>query len=244
MIKNIDKNLLNKLKDENKSLNEIYKITGYSKNSIYGYYYRNFGKGVLKKESKQILEISNLQREVLFGILLGDSNLTYNGYSYIGRNNHSIKQEIYCKHKIKLLNGLVSKISYTTIIVNNKNYDTCYFSFKANENLKEFYEMFYDTGKRDVPKDLSLLTPLAMAMWFMDDGTARSGCTISIATCSFSSEGLNRLQKHLKKVYKLDTKITKENKLDFTAKSGKRFYELVVKYIIPEMMYKFKDLNF
>ena len=46
-----------------------------------------------------------------------------------------------------------------------------------------------------------------MAWWFMDDGYASSGCSISIATCSFSLEGILRLKDFLKKIYDLNIEI-------------------------------------
>lgn len=81
-----------------------------------------------------------------------------------------------------------------------------------------------------------------MAWWFMDDGTASGKCSISIATCSFSIEGLLRLKAYLKNNYDIDIIIRKDFKIYFLTESAKKFYELVKDFIIPEMMYKFKYL--
>ena len=240
----INKELLNSLRQEGKTYQEIIEITGYNSNTIYGYYNRVFGKiDSQNKKPKQSITITQNQKEILFGILMGDSNLQCYKGIYLGRNNHSKKQLNYCKYKQSLLNNITYPVKETVIKVKDKEYETCYFCFKSNTELKYFYDLFYINNKRDVPKDLSLLTPRAMAFWFMDDGSARSGYTISIATCSFSLDGLLRLQKFLLDKYKLETTITKEFKLDFKSESGRKFYNLVKEFIIPEMQYKFKYLN-
>ena len=91
-------------------------------------------------------------------------------------------------------------------------------------------------------EDLTLLTPKAMAWWFMDDGTTSGKCSISIATCSFSIDGLLRLKEYLKTTYDIDITIQKDFKIYFPSNSAKKFYELIKDFIIPEMMYKFKYL--
>ena len=95
-------------------------------------------------------------------------------------------------------------------------------------------------NKKDVPNDLSLLTPRALAWWFMDDGTSSGKCSISIAACSFSLEGLLRLQKYLKSKYDISVTIQKDFKLYFHAESAIKFYNLVKDFIHEDMMYKFK----
>ena len=103
--------------------------------------------------------------------------------------------------------------------------------------------MFYSSGKKRIPKNLDLLTPKAMALWFMDDGTASSRCSISIATCSFDIDDLIRLKHFLKNKYNLNITIQKDFKIYFSADSARIFLKLTEKYIIPEMMYKFKFVN-
>jgi len=236
--------LLNKLLSEGNSYKEIVQKTGYNSNSVYGYFYKKFGKlNDRNKSRRQIIKISNFQNEVLFGTLLGDGNIQKFGKSFIGRTNHSISQKDYCLYKQSLLNNLTYNVKYVDKTVNNKIYKQCYFCLKPNESLKDLYNMFYSKNKKDIPLDLSLLTPLAMAIWFMDDGTASSKCSISIATCSFSLESLLRLQKYLLDTYNIKITIQKDFKIYFEVKSAKIFYELVKPYIIDSMMYKFKFLN-
>lgn len=246
MNKKLDKKVLENLYLQDKSYKEIAEITGYNRNSVNGYFYRTKGKMEdSRKYRRNSIEISDEQKEIIFGTLLGDGNIQrQKTRSYSGRYNHSIKQEVYCYHILNKLSPLVSEMKYATVIGGNgKQYKTCYFYFKNNLNLEPFHQTFYKNGVKDVPKDLSLLTPLAMAYWFMDDGTASGGCSISIATCSFSLNGLLRLKNYLLERYGIEITIQKDFKIYFKSKSAIIFYELVQEYVIPEMMYKFKSLN-
>ena len=246
MGKRLNTVLLEELYNKNKSYKEIIEITGYNRNSVNGYFHRT--KGPMedsRKFRRNSLEINDIQKQILFGTLMGDGNLQKQKVkSYTGRYNHSIKQLAYCEHLRQKLGHLCSDVKFADVIGSNgKIYNTCYFILKNNLNLEYFYNIFYKDKKRDVPLNLELLTPLAMAYWFMDDGTASGNCSISIATCSFSLEGLLRLKKYLKKTYDIDITIQKDFKIYFEAKSARIFYTLTKDYIIPEMQYKFKFIN-
>lgn len=231
---------LEELYQQNKSYKEIAQITNYTLSSVNGYFYRTKGKMPDRnKYRRQTIPITQIQQEILFGVLMGDGWLTKVINSYQGRVNHSIKQEQYCIHLEQQLQPLTYGCKCHDKYTNNKKYREIYFCLKPNTNLQTLYDMFYQP-KKHVPNDLTLLTPRAMAYWFMDDGTASSRCSISIATCSFSYNDLKRLVCYLKQQYDLDVTIQKDFKLYFSAESGRKFYNLVKPYIIPEMQYKFK----
>lgn len=245
----LDHNLIEKLIKEGKSYKEIVEITGYKKNSVYGWCLRKYGKLADKQGSRrQTIPLTQEQKEYLFGTLMGDGNLqTFdkNKNTAFGRTNHSIKQLEYCKFKQRLFDNLSYQVKFSKAYNKkyNKYYERCYFCFKPNTELLPIYEMFYHNGKKDVPEDLTLLTPKALALMFMDDGTASGNCSINIATCCFSLDGLLRLKNYLKEKYDLNTTIQKDFKLYFAAESARKFYKLVKDYIIPEMLYKFKYLS-
>lgn len=239
----LDYELLISLKEKGNSYKEIVEITKYPKNSVYGFFIRNFGKLEDRNKSRrQIIDISQLQKEIIFGLLMGDGSIQKVINSYQSRTNHSLKQIEYVKYLVGKLNNL----TYGLKISESKNsikYPQCYFCLKPNENLKEFYDMFYIDKIKKIPDDLSLLTPLAMSIWFMDDGTASGRCSISIATCCFAIDDLNRLSNYLKLKYDINTVVRKDKRLYFNANGGRKFKELVNDYIIDEMKYKFKYIK-
>lgn len=244
MRQKLDKELLETLYSQNISYKEIAQRTGYSENSVNVYFWRTKGRMVdISKFRRTAIPISQAQREILFGTLMGDGNIQKQKVAgYLGRYNHSASQLAYCRHIAELLGDLVSPVREYTKVTATKSYDGCYFTLLNNINLKEFHDMFY-RPKKDVPLNLELLTPRAMAFWFMDDGTASGRCSISIATCSFSLEGLLRLKDYLHTRYGLSVTINREFKLCFSAESGRKFYDLVKDYILPEMMYKFRFVD-
>lgn len=241
MKEKIDKTLIINLVQEGFSYKEIIDITKYNKNTVYTFCLKTFGKLLDRNRSRrQSIEITQEQSEVIFGQLLGDGNLRKIKNSYQGRINHSEKQEVYCRYKQNLLKNLTYTPKKTVTILKNKEYQKIYYCMKPNENLKIFYNMFYNNNVKDVPNDLSLLTPKALAIWFMDDGSASGRCSISIATCSFSKKELEKLQKYLLVKYELKTTIQKDKKLYFSAESARKFYKIVQPFMIKEMLYKFK----
>ena len=125
-------------------------------------------------------------------------NISRHVKTYRGTECHSIKQVEYLNYKKSLLNNLCGKEILETTIVNGRKYYKKVFCIRPNTNLKKLYELFYyNNGKKDVPNDLALLTPLAVSMWFMDDGfvaKTQSGQNLGFSTCSFSFDGLYRLQ--------------------------------------------------
>lgn len=52
-----------------------------------------------------------------------------------------------------------------------KNYSSLHFKTKALPLFTEFWSMFYVNGKKVVPVDLTLFTPLALAHLLMQDGS-------------------------------------------------------------------------
>ena len=244
MRKIIDKDLVKKLYDEGKSYEEISKILGFSTSSIGRCYRKNFG--ILKDRSRNVrqsIQLTQDQKEILFGGLLGDFCIVKHVKNYRGAVNHSIKQESYAKFLHSKLKPLVGQFRYIKVKTNNKIYDECQFTIRPNLQLESFYNCFYKdfSGKKDVPYDLTLLTPLAIAVWFMDDGfLINNGYsqTLGFSTCSFSLDGLIRLQDYLKSKYNIDTIIRKNFYLIVRQKSAQKLASLIQPYMIEKMYYK------
>ena len=239
----IDVQTLKKFVEEGKSYEEISKIMKFRESSLCRCYTKNFGVRKDRGASyRQRLTITREQEEIIFGSLLGDMCIAKHANNYRGLETHSVKQEAYIKYKQALLYPLCGVLLDAKTKIGDKIYNKKMFSIRPNLNLKKFYEMFYyrENHKKDVPKNLSLLTPRAIAFWFMDDGfhVSNSKKSLGFSTCSFSLEGLLRLQKYFSKVFKIDTIIRKNFYLIIRANSYETFCNLVKPYIIPSMLYK------
>jgi recombination protein RecA len=129
--------------------------------------------------------------------------------------------------------------------------------FTPLPELGELREVVYfGDGKKHLTWDyLKSLTPLALAVWYMDDGcfTVRSkgvqertrGGTGRIEICveAMSPGSRDRLVSHLRDAYRLDVKLTsrgarKTSHLRFTTAASEEFQKLVAPYVHPSMDYK------
>lgn len=109
------------------------------------------------------------------------------------------------------------------------------------------HEMFYKLvdGKniKFVPLNIEeYLTPLALAIWFMDDGSSK-GKGASIATNCFTLEEVNFLCKVLKSKYNIIAKSNKSGKdkghiIYIHSNSMKLFTSIVKPYLLPSLYYK------
>lgn len=147
---------------------------------------------------------------LIFGSLLGDSyaekrcgstrfilQQEESNVSYLMWFHQYLATRGYCsaeKPKLKIRIGANGKVRF-------------YFRVRTYSfaSLNWMHEAFYPDGKiKEVPKDLrcinSLLTPLALAVWIMDDGTTL-GAGLKIATNSFKQEDVLFLCDVLNKKY-------------------------------------------
>ncbi len=237
------------LLQQGKTYQEIADILNFTRNSIGRFCRKHFN--LLQdrgKSTRQSLEITQQQKEILFGGLLGDTCLVPHNKTFRGSENHSTKQEDYCKYKYNLLQPLVGKFRYTIVKLHNKEYTQCAFTIRPNIQLENLYDIFYKNFncKKDVPHNLSLLTPLAISIWFMDDGFLVDNGhsqTLGFSTCSFSLEGLQRLQLFLKNTYNIETIIRKNFYLVVRKSSAITLKRLIEPYIIDTMKYKLGSLD-
>lgn len=122
-----------------------------------------------------------------------------------------------------------------------------YYGFEFNTfTFKSFnwiHKMFYKNGIKQVPAKIAeYLTPLALAVWIMDDGCwVNSG--IRIATNSFQLKELELIREVLKSKYNLETTIQKlSNKnlysLYIKKESINNIREILLPYMHSSMYYK------
>lgn len=108
------------------------------------------------------------QKSLIVGSLLGDGYMSCKTHAYL-KIGHSIKQKDYVNWKYSYLSGFVlTKPKAYRGNGQRIGYRFCTCSTKV---FTDFYQIFYDKNKKKIiPKNL-VLTPLALAIWFMDDGS-------------------------------------------------------------------------
>jgi recombination protein RecA len=193
------------------------------------------------------------QLQLILGSLMGDGNLSPNRRGRSGtrfRMGHGAKQAAYLDWKAALLGNIPHART-----VNAKG--AVFADFTPLPELSELHgAVYFGDGKKHLSWEyLKSLTPLALAVWYMDDGgfTVRSkgvqertaGGTGRIEICveAMSPGSRDRLACYLRDTYGLDIKLQqrgtrKISVLQFSTASSEKFQKLVAPYMHPSMEYK------
>jgi recombination protein RecA len=198
--------------------------------------------------------LSQAQWQVILGAVMGDGGLSApvrtDAESGRFRMGHGVEQAAYLAWKVSLLAN----------IPHSRSADAKGAVFADFTPLAELGELRRSVYLGDGKKHLSWeylkgLTPLALAVWYLDDGcfTVRSmgvqerprGGTGRIEICveAMSEGSRERLAEHLRDVYDLDVKLMKRGRrriavLQFTTAATIKFQELVAPYVPSAMEHK------
>lgn len=181
------------------------------------------------------LDVSDRQVQILVGCLLGDAYLTKLGKIQI---EQSAKQKEYIDWKYQEL----ASISYSEPreVIRFEKTDkrvTKSLRFWTRQYFRVWRDKFYLGNRKIFPVDLmDWITPLAIALWYMDDGCYQKfDCTLS--TESFDLSSREKLIKKLQS-YRVESIPRGKGKLRIRSSSLNKFFELIKPHIHPSMMYK------
>ena len=197
--------------------------------------------------------LSDQQVQVVLGALMGDGNLSPNRRGRSGtrfRMGHGAKQAEYLDWKTSLLGNIGHSRT-----VNAKG--AVFADFTPLPELAELHDAVYFGDGQEAPH-LGVpegLTPLALAVWYMDDGsftvrskgvqerTAGGTGRIEIVVEAMSPGSRDRLVKYLRDTHKLDVKLISKgarqiSAILFTTAASEKFQKLVAPYVHPSMDYK------
>lgn len=192
--------------------------------------------------------VSLSQKQVILGGLLGDSSCNL---KRIISFSQSEKQKEYLVWKSKFFNK-ENDIKSTYNIWNNKSYLRYYFNYYIKKEDETFYSfirknLYSGCRKKISLKYLNELTPLAIAVWWMDDGCisiSKGNRYGKWATECFNYEEHLLIQKYFKEKWNINVQIKLEkNKYYFlrlNVTEMKKLIKIIYKYVceIPSMAYK------
>ena len=193
---------------------------------------------IFRVRKNQELAVTDRQFEIIIGSLLGDAYISPLGKIQF---EHSVKAHEYLKWKFQELIGIrYRRIGYVARIVKGSNTSSC--RFWTRQFFRPLRQMAYGLdGKKFISQTwLERLTPLALAVWYMDDGhfeAPKQRCII--ATDGFSDEDRSKLQKFLKERFDLDVVIRKSGKISMTKSESMKFFRIITPFKIACMAYKF-----
>jgi len=197
--------------------------------------------------------LSEQQWQVVLGSLMGDGNLSPNRRDRSGvrfRLGHGAQQVSYLDWKVSLLGNIDV----------SRRVDERGAAFADFTPLPELGELqlavYLGDGKKHLSWDyLKALTPLALAVWYMDDGsfalrskalqarTEGGSGRIEICVEAMSEGTRERLVEYLRDTYGIETRLRRagsaqKNVLTFTTASSTKFQELIAPYVHESMAYK------
>jgi recombination protein RecA len=197
--------------------------------------------------------LSEQQNQVVLGSLMGDGNLSPNRRGRNGvrfRLGHGARQRDYLEWKASLLGNIPS----------SSRTDSRGAGFVDFTPLPELGELqravYFGDGKKYLTEEyLKALTPLALAVWYMDDGsfsvrsegkqqrTLGGSGRIQICVEAMSEGSRVRLRDYLHDTHGLDVRLRLSGSrqkavLTFSTAATARFQELVAPYVHPSMGYK------
>ena len=186
-----------------------------------------------------MLMLSKVQREVLVGKLLGDGYLGLNGHEARLQVLHSLKQRDYVDWQYVIFHEWTKSLPAP---LGKGDYR---FRTVTHAEFTRYYKLFYPKGVKVVPSNIAdyLDSPLALAVWYMDDGKRRPDCRgFFFDTLSFSESGQHLLIDCLNQNFGLmDLRLHWNGDgyhIYAPARNALHFRELVDEYVIPSMRYK------
>jgi len=196
---------------------------------------------------KSKLSLNRRQKEILIGLILGDGHLEKLYTPTLGRLKveHGYKQKDYVDWLYKEFRSWVrTKPRMRNIRAFGKVWQRYEFCTYGHRLLGEFRERFYEGKKKIVPKELEKgITPLGLAVWFMDDGSIKSkrhkGFFLNVQ--DFTKSDVRRLQRMLKNKFSIPSSTRKDEKgeqIYLGGESAEKFIGIIKPYIIPSMEYK------
>ena len=193
------------------------------------------------------MSLSQLHQQVLTGTLLGDGCLERNGKWVRLRVDHGGKQRNYVLWKYGVFKAISAAAPRRYMVYDKRtkrSYEHWRFDTRSLEELVKWRSLFYGSGQKTVPQHIGRLlrAPIALAVWFMDDGYGRKDCRgLHLNTQAFGVGDQERLQKMLERNFGLGTTIhwaSGRPKLYFPSDQAAELRSLLTQCAVPGLAQK------
>ena len=201
-------------------------------------------------------------RNLLIALLLGDGTISNNNVFKIA---HSEAQKDYLEWKVKQLNENGIRNNGVKSYIKTKGFNIGVLVYYTQLNIIPFVKVLRRVVYKDKKilgnrKLLNRLTPMGVAIWYMDDGHLNirkskegrvHGFYIKISTCEPKNE-VQTIIDYFKEVWNINFYMFHEGRKEDSfslccgTKEGLKFIELVKPYVeqVPSMLYKIQfDLS-
>jgi hypothetical protein len=198
---------------------------------------------------KKTLKLSETQRHIIVGLLLGDGHLeTQNGgRTYRLKVEHGVGQADYTEWLFEQFKEWVPGGIYRKSKQGREYVGITSLSHGA---LRFYAQQFYVNGKKRIPPLIAqLLHEMSLAVWFMDDGSwkSRRHKTFIIHTLGYSRSDLEIVQGVFLKKFGITTSAHKQKgkywRLYIISKSAEDFREIITPFTSPFLSMRSKMGN-
>jgi hypothetical protein len=181
-----------------------------------------------------------VQHSIVIGTLLGDGSLRCKTNALL-EVNHSEAQRVYVEWKYRHLADLVS--TPPRVRAGNGKRTACRFVTRSLPVLTPYFRLFYESGKKRAPE--VELSPLALAVWFMDDG-CRSRNAVYLNTQQFDWCSQIALLRMLEEQWGIAATLNKDksyHRIRVSVSGTSRLAALIEPYLLPELRYKLPQVT-
>jgi recombination protein RecA len=184
--------------------------------------------------------LSEVQRAIVVGTLLGDGAMRCKANALL-EINHCMNQREYVDWKFSQLSELVRTPPQSR--QGNGKRIAYRFVTRSPPELTPYYRTFYGPAGKRVPE--VVLSPLSLAVWFMDDG-CRSRRAVYLNTQQFALADQHRLLDMLQVQWKLDGTLNRDKtyyRIRLSVDATSRFAELIKPHLLPMFLYKLPQVT-
>jgi hypothetical protein len=198
------------------------------------------------RQQKASLSMTDRQKEILVGMLLGDAHLERQQGALTARLKieHSLTQKAYVDWKYCEWRDWVRTPPKTRVRRNRLGTTSANVGFTtlSHVEFERFRLVFYKDRRKVIPEDLRL-TPLSVAVWFMDDGSRKSSqCRgLYLNTQSFNHAEVDLLQEVMRRDVGVQTTVRQQRdglQIYVPASSTPTLTAFFAREMLPSMMYK------
>jgi len=195
---------------------------------------------------KAMLKMTDRQKQILTGMLLGDAHLERQRGAKSARLKieHALAQSAYVDWKFNEWRDWVRTPPAARERRNRLGTVSLNIGFATLSHLalEEFRIRFYVNRRKVVPADLEL-TSLSMAVWFMDDGSRKSSqCRgLYLNTQSFTASEVEMLQAVIRRDVGVETSVRQQRdglQIYIPSSSTTGMRSFISREILPSMRYK------
>ncbi len=197
------------------------------------------------------------QKKIVYGGLMGDASCMSSSSI---RMKQSIKQKEYLLWKYNEMKEHVSPTSLQVTADWDKRYNRMQYNIRfytyANSDIEHIVQKFYCSTRKSITDDiLNHIDDLALAIWFMDDGSTdwyERSCWNNRPTCTFCTDSFGLIEVQLiceafREMWDIESTQKcvgkqKDGELKYRPRldpeNTQRLFGIVGPYVIPEMRYK------